>query len=160
MWVLVMLVNFSWVIPGRVAGCARPIHPDALATLSAEGVGAIVSLTEAPLPSASVEAAGLACVHLPVPDFTAPTLDQIEAAVTAIDAYVSEGKPVAVHCAAGLGRTGTILACYLVRHGAAATDAIDTIRTQRPGSIETPEQVAAVVMYERHLAASTRRNNS
>ncbi|MGD9893035.1 MAG: dual specificity protein phosphatase 23 [Dehalococcoidia bacterium] len=151
-----MLINFSWVIPGRLAGSARPLHSDALAALSAQGVGAIVSLTEGPLPADLVEQAGLVCIHVPVPDFTAPTLDQIDAAVTMIDAYLNEGKPVAVHCAAGLGRTGTILACYLVRHGTAATDAIRTIRTQRPGSIETPDQVAAVAMYARHLAASTR----
>jgi atypical dual specificity phosphatase len=158
-WMLVMLVNFSWVIPGRLAGSARPLHPDAIAAFSARGVGAIVSLTEEPLPSAVVEAAGLACAHLPVHDFTAPTLDQIEAAVTMIDDYLNEGRPVVVHCAAGLGRTGTILACYLVRHGTAATDAISTIRTQRPGSIETPEQAAAVAMYERHLTESTQPNS-
>jgi atypical dual specificity phosphatase len=152
----VVLINFSWVIPDRLAGSARPLHPDAITAFSSHGVGAIVSLTEEPLPSDLVEEAGLACLHLPVPDFTAPNFDQIDAAVSAIDGYLEEGRPVVVHCAAGLGRTGTILACYLVRHGTAATDAINAIRTQRPGSIETPEQAAAVAMYERHLGQPAR----
>ncbi len=59
--------------------------------------------------------------------------------------------PVAVHCIAGLGRTGTILACYLVGQGISAEEAITTIRKWRPGSIEISEQEAVIYEYERFL---------
>ncbi len=51
---------------------------------------------------------------------------------------------VAVHCAAGLGRTGVVLACYLIDKGLNATNAIARIRRLRPGSIETEDQEKAV----------------
>lgn len=143
--------NFGWLIEGRLAGCAYPGGAGALAALQSCGVRALVSLSEEALPGQHLQAAGLACVHLAVADFTAPTLDQIRAAVAAIDGFLARGRPVAVHCAAGLGRTGTILACYLVHQGATAPDAIAAVRVRRPGSVETPEQEAAVRYYARHL---------
>ena len=57
---------------------------------------------------------------------------------------------VGVHCAMGCGRTGTILACYLVaREGYSADDAIIETRKRRRGSIETRRQEQAVRDYER-----------
>jgi atypical dual specificity phosphatase len=147
-----LLPNFTWVIPGWLAGCARPLHPDGIEAFSRHGVAAVISLTEEPLPTEPVSRAGLECLHLPVADFTAPTLEQVETAVAAIDRFLRQGRPVAVHCAAGMGRTGTILACYLVRRGATAAGAIASIRAQRPGSIETPAQEAAVAVYEHRSA--------
>jgi atypical dual specificity phosphatase len=69
------------------------------------------------------------------PDFTAPTLKPVEQAPTMIHFYLEKNMPVAVHCIAGLGRTGTILACFLVREGMSADEAITAIRRWRPGSI-------------------------
>lgn len=143
------LFNFSWLIEGELAGSARPLGGIGLAALNRRGVRALISLTEKPPSASSLRRAGLAGVHLPIADFTAPTLAQIAAAVSAIDDFRARGLPVAVHCAAGRGRTGTILAAYLVSQGATAEAAIEQIRTQRPGSIETPEQEAAVREYAR-----------
>ncbi|VFV42042.1 dual specificity protein [Lynx pardinus] len=57
-------------------------------------------------------------------------------------------EAVGVHCALGFGRTGTMLACYLVKErGLAAGDAIAEIRRLRPGSIETYEQEKAVFQF-------------
>jgi atypical dual specificity phosphatase len=65
---------------------------------------------------------------------------------------VSNGAAVAVHCGAGLGRTGTLVACYLVAGGLSAEDAIAKVRRLRPGSIETAEQEAAVRTFEGRIA--------
>ena len=82
------------------------------------------------------------------PDFTAPTLKQVEQTLAMIHFYVGRNMPVAVHCIAGLGRTGTILACYLVGEGKSAGEAITAIRRWRPGSIETLDQEAVIREYE------------
>ncbi|CAA9562371.1 MAG: hypothetical protein AVDCRST_MAG18-1195 [uncultured Thermomicrobiales bacterium] len=148
-----ILPNFGWVIPGQLAGSARPLSDDALNALAQHGVRALVSLTEEPLPDDALRRAGLIAAHLPVADFTAPTLAQVATAIATIDDFRSRGLPVAVHCAAGLGRTGTILACHLVSTGMAAPEAIAAIRAQRPGSIETVAQEALVGEY----ASATRR---
>ncbi|HEY8596844.1 MAG TPA: dual specificity protein phosphatase 23 [Thermomicrobiales bacterium] len=143
------LFNFSWLIEGELAGSARPLGGIGLATLNRRGVRVVISLTEKPPSASSLRRAGLVGIHLPIADFTAPTLAQIAVAVSAIDDFRARGLPVAVHCAAGRGRTGTLLAAYLVSQGMAAEAAIGQVRAQRPGSIETPEQEEVVREYAR-----------
>lgn len=64
-------------------------------------------------------------------------------------------QPVAVHCRAGYGRTGTMLACYLVAvEGYSAVDAIAETRRRRSWSIETEQQEQAVFDFERHRIQS------
>lgn len=143
----IILPNFGWLIEGKLAGVGRPSSAEALARLRALGVRALVSLSELPLDPPLLDATGLRAEHIPVRDYTAPTVGRAERAMAVIDAWLAEGLPVAVHCAAGLGRTGTILACYLVRQGMAAGDAIAEVRAKRRGSIETAEQERLIAEY-------------
>ena len=78
-------------------------------------------------------------------DFAAPSPEQIERSLDAVLETLAAGEAAAVHCAGGLGRTGTVLACYLASsEGLGAEEAIQRVRAMRPGSVETPAQLAAI----------------
>jgi atypical dual specificity phosphatase len=153
-------LNFSWLEDGVIAGCAAPMLPEDLAFLRAHGVRAMLRLAypgkdDFVIADSHVRAAGLEDCHIPVRDFTAPTLSQIKEALRFIDQQLERGNAVAVCCGAGCGRTGTILAAYLVRNGLSAEEALRTVVSKRPCSDEiftrTPAQMAAVQAFERHL---------
>jgi atypical dual specificity phosphatase len=142
----------DWLLPDQVLACAYPKSATALASLQAHGITVLINLHERPHSPSVLETHSLTTVHIPIADFTAPTPEQIDEGVAAIDAALAGGGRVAVHCGAGLGRTGTLLACYLVSKGVLARQAIGDIRQLRPGSIETGEQVAAIHAYEEAIA--------
>ncbi len=135
----------GWVAPG-VLGCAYPRTERSLAALSGSGVRLLVNLHERPHDPVRLERHGLREVHLPVKDFAAPSLELIERAVGAIREALASDETAAVHCGGGLGRTGTVLACYLLAssEGLGAEEALRRVRELRPGSVETPAQIAAV----------------
>jgi atypical dual specificity phosphatase len=143
--------GFSWVEASRVAGLPRPGSHRALDLdlefLEQEGIDLVVSLTEEALDPAALKAHGLTGLHIPVRDFHAPTLEQLDAYVAAVETWNAAGQQVGTHCGAGKGRTGTFLAALLVARGRDAEAAIAEIRRLRPGSIETASQAAAVHAY-------------
>jgi len=147
----VILPNFSWVLDGRLAGCSAPRNEEAYALLKELGVEALLCLTNQVVPATILEKHRLHVTYIPIPDFSAPTIDQVEHAVSCIQGCLDSGNPIAVHCGAGIGRTGTILSCYFVHTGVPAIESIESVRKLRPKSIETPEQEALVLQYDTYL---------
>jgi atypical dual specificity phosphatase len=148
--------GFSWIDKPLVAALARPSSPEDFAWLRAQGIEVLVSLTEDRPRRDWVEQANLLVFHEPLEDMEAPTQDQLDRAVSAIERANEQNMGVAVHCGAGLGRTGTVLAAYLVAKGLTANNAIAKVRRLRPGSVETDEQVAAVELFARRHRSEQR----
>jgi len=157
--------GFYWLVEGTLAGCGRPGHVasrhgkaldhgeaeaalDAdLAWLREQGIGAVLTMTETPLDADALAQHGLDSLHLPVVDMTAPTPEQFERALRFIDHYRVRGTPVAVHCLMGQGRTGVILAAYLVRQGATPERALAEVRAVCPHAVENAEQERALAAF-------------
>lgn len=140
---------FSWIDEPLLSACAEPAGAEQLAWLREQGVDILITLTEEPLPRTWVDAAGLMSVHVPIPDMDVPAVEQVKEVMSVIDKAKAGGMGVAIHCLAGRGRTGTILAAYFVHQGLSAAEAIEKVRNLRPGSIEVPEQEDAIRAFER-----------
>lgn len=145
--------KFSWIEKPYLAALARPSDLDDLIWLRNQGIQLLVSLTEDRLRRDWVDEAGLLSFHVPMIDMEAPTLDQLERSVSAINRAIEQQMGVAVHCGAGLGRTGVVLASYFVNKGLSPQNAISRVRRLRPGSIETDEQAEVIETYARFLGS-------
>jgi len=143
--------GFSWVVPQQLAGMAQPGRygdlEDDVAWMADEGITLLVSLTEHPTDADLLADYDIALLHLPVEDFTPPTIDQMNTFIEATESTLAAGGRVGVHCTAGIGRTGTTMAVWFTHDGMKPRQAISHIRDLRPGSIETDEQERFVSLY-------------
>jgi len=154
------IFNFSYLIDGQLAGCGLPggmngdLEGD-LRELHSKGVRAIVTAREVPLDESTVKAQGFDYLYLPVRDFSPPTMEQFETFRDFVARHAEQGgQPVVVHCRAGIGRTGTLLASWLIARGMTVEDAVREVRKSRPGSIETSEQVDALCEWAKRVRSS------
>ena len=110
-------------------------------------IEAILSLTEAPLDEWVLAEQGFIWQHLPIEDMTAPRPHQFLGALSFIDEHHAAGRATLVHCLAGQGRTGSILAAYLIRSGFSASEALAEVRLVCPGAVENDDQEAALARF-------------
>jgi protein-tyrosine phosphatase len=114
-----------------------------------KGVNFFVDLTEAGElnPYAPLLPAGITHKRMPIVDMNIPTQTEMVATLDVIDKAIAGKRGVYVHCWGGKGRTGTVVGCWLVRHGMtpqAALDQIVRLRDGRKNSPEAPEQFAFI----------------
>jgi len=140
------------VIEDKLAGCGLPVTDDEFEWLVQRGIKSIVTVREVPLPHDWFEDRDVSYLHLRVEDFGAPSIEELDASVNFIEQQLQNERPVMVHCAAGKGRTGTVLAAFLVKNEKlSAEQAIEKLRTIRPGSVQSVVQETAVSMYEKFI---------
>ena len=166
--------NAYWVEPGRLMAGEYPGHPrkevarQRLAAYLDCGVDTFIDLTTRADPLTSYaallqeEAArrGIECQHrsFPIVDLGVPASPRAMADILdAIDLALASGRRVYVHCWGGVGRTGTVVGCYLVRHGLPGAAALDRLAelwssvakvSRRPTSPETRSQVRFVLGWQ------------
>ncbi|MEM8963752.1 MAG: ATP-binding cassette domain-containing protein [Acidobacteriota bacterium] len=140
--------GFGWLLSGELGGTPVPGllgHTDGdLERLAVLGCKVLVTLTEEPFDPAMLEPWGIEGHHVPMVDMGVPTFEAALALCQKIDEWRDAEQTVILHCKAGLGRTGTMLAVYLVFRSMDAEYAISRVRSVNPWYIQSARQVAFI----------------
>ncbi len=142
--------NFSWLIENKLAGSAIPTSIDEIKWIQEQGIKSIVTIREEPLDEDWISEMNY--LHVLSDDMGVPSFDDLKTSVDYVHEKIQNNEPVMVHCLAGLGRTGTILACYLIKYKKmSAEDAIQHVREKRHGSIQSFVQEELIFQYGKTL---------
>jgi len=142
--------KFSWLIDNKLAGSGIPTSIDEVQWVIEQGIKSIVTVREEPLDDDWVK--DVKYLHILSIDMGVPEFVDLVSAVDFIHRRITNNEPVMVHCLAGLGRTGTLLACYLIKHQKMSADgAIQKVREERPGSIQSFTQEEIISQFAKSL---------
>jgi hypothetical protein len=142
-----------WVEPGRFCAGRYPDGRIELNAICAAGAESFLDLTEADeygVPSYDRELeAGVEYRRIAIADYSVPAPDAMREILDALDGSLARGRTVYLHCLGGRGRTGTVVGCWLVRHGLDGAAAIEQIAGWRGdrASPETDEQLGLVLRW-------------
>ena len=142
--------GINWLINDQLGGCPRPDTGAALAALEGANTGLLITLTAEWQPDLTALARhNIASLRVPINDFSPPSPAQATQICQAIEAALSQNRTTILHCAAGRGRTGTLLTAYLIWQGLTPDAAIKKARSLNPEWIETPGQIAFLKQFKR-----------
>lgn len=158
-----------WVIPDRLLAAEYPGHPDMpegrqrIESLLQLGFDFFLDLTspdELVPYDEMLTSRGATHRRFPITDMWVPRRRQeMIAILDELDGALDKGRRVYLHCVGGIGRTGTVVGCHLVRRGMSGTEALlqiaqwwSTTAKKRfhPRSPQTEEQLAYVMDWERY----------
>ena len=135
--------GFVWVEKGKLAGSGYPASRNQLEWLVKSGIRSVLTLTEEPLPKEWVEGLDLVAGHVAMNDHEPPDADSMQKGVDFLWDQIAKGRPALVHCLAGEGRTGCVLAAYLIRtRNIGADDALAALRKVKPAFVEWRQEGA------------------
>jgi len=160
--------------PGKKHSGAHELAPEAVKQLENCGIEVFINLTQDYSggtdehldrydqflsPNAIVE-------RFPITDVSIPPTELMEEILECIDHHLAQDRKVYVHCWGGIGRAGTTVSCWLIRHGyASPNEAINTLAALRQGdqgaghrmSPETPDQCEFVLSWPpKHISFTDR----
>lgn len=138
--------NFLWLRKGELAGTPRPgllieLEYD-LAALQRVGITVLVSLTTKPVEAEALAEFDIKGIAFPIKDMGVPTIDAAMTFCEQIAELLAQGEAIAMHCKAGMGRTGTMLVAQLIWEGETALDALNVARSIEPRWVQSEAQVA------------------
>jgi len=143
-------IRFSWVIEGKIAWSSRIYSRRELKWLVKQGIRAILTVDDKPLSKNLMDYMkkhGVSSKYIMLPDHAFPTTEQIRQALLFITHNIADQMPVLVHCNAGIGRSGVIIAIYLINSGLSPEDAIMVLRSLRPEAIEPEQERTLISIY-------------
>ncbi|HEC19371.1 MAG TPA: ATP-binding cassette domain-containing protein [Gammaproteobacteria bacterium] len=152
--------NFLWLRKGELAGTPRPglfvdLEYD-LAALRRVGITVLVSLTASPIAPDKLAPFEIQGVAFPIEDMGAPTIEASMMLCAQVAKLIAQGEAVAMHCKAGMGRTGTMLAAQLIWEGQTALDALNTARRIEPRWVQSETQVRFLEAFATALAVGNK----
>ena len=155
--------GFLWLYKGKLAGTPLPgVFFDEeydLKALQRVGVTRLVSTTKKPVSESALNAFGIKGKAFPIQDMGVPELEEATAICRYIEQMIDQGEVVAVHCRAGLGRTGTVLALYLIWQNYDALSALETVRNIEPRWVQSEQQVNFLDEFSQHVARNSSHSN-
>ncbi|MBZ4420565.1 ATP-binding cassette domain-containing protein [Myxococcus sp. RHSTA-1-4] len=148
--------GFHWLRRGALAGTPRPgllaeLEHD-LERLVAAGVTVLVTVEDTPPPAAALARHGLRARYFPCRDMQAPSLDEAREQCAEVQALLEAGEAVAIHCRAGLGRTGTALAAQLIWEGCSAEQALQDVRRVEAQWVQSEAQERFLHLFAKACA--------
>jgi atypical dual specificity phosphatase len=144
--------GFQWLRVGQLAGMPAPGLAHDLAydlhLIANAGISHLITLTHDAISEKDLSPHGLTGILFPIVDMDVPTEENTEKLCARVDELIKKGGAVGFHCKAGLGRTGTMLACQLIWEGKPATQALALCRSIEPGWIQSEKQLLFLEKFE------------